>query len=65
MTEIHERTFTDKRGTHTVRYGIKQCANCGGDVEIPESEISHDRFSLCSVQCMDEWDGSEYAGKVD
>jgi len=63
MTEIYERTFTDDRGEHTVRYGIKECDNCGGDVEVPESELPNDRVSLCSIDCMDKWDESANAGE--
>lgn len=52
--EIHTRTFEDRGTERTVRYVLKECETCGGDVEVPVGQADADRESYCSLACSTE-----------
>ena len=55
--ETFERTVTVRGDQKTVELGIKTCDNCGGDMEVPADKLGNGRTSLCSINCMEDYDG--------
>lgn len=55
--ETFERAVTIRGETKTVELGIKTCDNCGGDMEVPADKLGNSRTSLCSIACVEDYDG--------